>query len=107
RLADGIGDQQAAIGGDRKPDRAAPDMRGARLPRFNTETCREILIIAKRAAIFKWHPDDLVAGRHGGVPRSLERDEGIAPIFFRELRARIEGKAERGRMRLEEDIGQD
>jgi hypothetical protein len=55
---------------------AAPDL-GA-LFAGRPKAGREILVSAFGAAVFERHPHDLVAGRHGAVPRALQRHKQAA-----------------------------
>src|SRR5438270_3669659 len=75
RAAGVVGNQQRAILGDGERRRPAPHF-GAMQAR-GPEPGDEVLIEALRLAVLERHAHDLVAGRFGAVPGTLQRDEGI------------------------------
>src|ERR1700733_563076 len=95
-----FGNQQRAVLVHRNPDRAAPDFGIA-----DHEAGGEIVIFAGRRAVFDDDADDFVAGAFGPIPRAMLGGENVAAIVRRELRGVIERHAERGGVRLDEDVG--
>ena len=92
RAAGIVGNEQRAVLGDGKCGRAAPDL-GA-LSARGPKTGREILVVAFGSAVFEGHQDDLVAGRLGSVPRSLQRHKQLAFVLRRELVALVKNEVE-------------
>src|SRR5208337_3466485 len=95
-----VGDEEGAVACDGDVDRAAPDTGVA-----GHEADKKILIDPCRAAVRHEKPDDLVAGALRPVPRAVEGDERVAPVFGGELSSLVERDPERGRMRLEQRVG--
>ena len=85
--------------GHRDPDRAAPHALVV-----GNEADKEILIHARRLTVLHQEAHDFVAGALRAIPRAVQSDEGVARIFGGKLIRRIEGDAERRRMRLNENV---
>src|SRR6266702_7087475 len=81
-------------------DRAAPD-RGI----IDHEADDEILVLAGGHAVLHDPADDLVAGALGPVPGPVLGGEDAALVFGRELVAGVDHHPERGRMRLDQNVG--
>src|SRR5215471_4016694 len=84
-IADVVGDEQAAVGGDGEAGGAAPDLRGLRAA--DPKAGEEVLVAAGGPAVLEGYAHDLVAGRLRGVPGTVERHESVAAILDRELLA--------------------
>ena len=84
----------------RDPDRAAPDALVV-----IDEADKEIFVCARRLAVLYQEAHDFVARALRAIPRAVQRDEGAASVFRGKLIRRIEGDAERRRMRLKENVG--
>ncbi len=69
------------------------------------ESGHEIFVFPIRFAVLQRHPDHLIPGALGLVPRSVLRGENIALIILRKLVAFIEGHLERRIVRLQQNIG--
>ncbi|CDX27565.1 hypothetical protein MPL3356_70065 [Mesorhizobium plurifarium] len=94
-----LGQDQRAVLGHGDADRPAPD-----LVVRHDEAGGEILIFAGRLAVLEFQPHHLVAGADIAVPRTVQRDEGVALIISRKIAAFVEGDVERRRMRLHQHI---
>ncbi len=100
RAAAVIADEQRAVMRHRDADRAAPDASvvADEAERGNPRTRRSACRPSSRA-------HDLVAGERRAIPRAVQGDEGVAFVVGGKLIRRIEGDAERRRMRLNENVG--
>ena len=91
-----------AVLGDGHADRPAPDVAVG-----GDEADEEVLVLAGRLAVLQRDADHLVAGPPGAVPRAVLGGEDVALVLGGELVAGVEGHVERGRVRLEEHVGDD
>ena len=103
RAAGVVGDQQRAVLGDGKSGGAAPDL--GELFARRPEAGREILVPAFGTAVLERHAHDLVPGRHGAVPRALQRDKEAALVSGRKLVALVKDRIEQRGVRGEQLIG--
>ncbi len=99
-----IGDEQAAIFGDRDTYGAAPY-----LAVFGDEAGEEVFVAAIGVAVVHRDADDFVARAVGTVPGAVFRGKGVAVILLWELffMVGIEDHLERGHVGLNEDVGGD
>src|SRR5947209_1826474 len=84
---------------DGDADRASPYA-----PIVGDEAGEKVLILPRRRAVLEGQAHDLVARSLGAVPRAMQRNEGVALISLRELRALIERDPQWRRMGLDQDI---
>src|SRR3984885_8498749 len=68
--------QQRPVLIDGNADRAAPDLRIA-----DHEAGGEILVFARRRAVFHQYADDLVAGAFGAIPGAMLGGKNIAAVL--------------------------
>src|SRR5205807_9901735 len=99
-----VGDQEGAAADDEEADGAAPDLGAGRV---DHEAGHEVLVAAAGASAGERDAHDLVAGAQGAVPGAVEGDEGVAAVGGGERGPGVEAAAERGGVRLEEDVGDD
>src|SRR5271166_3576532 len=97
-----VGDEQAAVFGDRDAYRPAPD-----LAVIGDEAGEEVFVAAVGAAVVHGDVNDFVAGAVGAVPGAMFRSKGVAVKLLRKLflLVGIKDHLERGHMGLDEDIG--
>src|SRR5579862_2332450 len=100
RAARVLGDEQGAILVHRDADRAAPDFGIA-----DDKSGGEVVVLAGRHAVLYYDADDFVAGSLGSVPRPVFGGENIAAVLLWKLRPVIECQTERGRMGLQQHVG--
>ena len=84
----------------RHADRARPN-RGV----VHHEAGHEVLVFAGRHPVLQARADHLVAGPLPPVPRSVLGRKRIPTIFRRELVAIVHDHSHRGRMRLDQHVG--
>ena len=94
-----LAEQERAVGRDRHGHRATEN--GLVVEH---EAGDEILVNAGRRAIRETQAHDLVTGALAAIPRSMQRDEGVAAIVGRKAVAFVEGDAERRRMGLDQHV---
>src|SRR6266550_7920328 len=94
-----VTDQQRSVGKDQQANRPAPALAVRALPPDDE------ILHAHRAmpAAVDLDPHDLGPRRYRAIPRAVQRDERVAAILARELRARVEREPERRRVRLDRD----
>src|SRR6202011_4586218 len=64
----------------------------------------EILILAGGHAVPKLDADDLIPGAFGAVPRAVLGRKRIASVLSGKLRPGVEGKLQRGGVRLDQHV---
>src|SRR5712664_182010 len=94
-----VTDQERAIRRDQNTDRPPPAQTVGTLP------TNDKIVYTHGAASATVHLDahDLGSGRHGPIPRAVQRDECVTAILAGELCARVEREAERRGVRLHRD----
>src|SRR5262245_56518269 len=99
--------EQAAVGGNRHTNRAAPALkRHATLAVIDVEAGHEVLE-RPRLPVRDWEECHAGPRPYRAIPRAVQRHESSAAIALWKLRAGIEGDAERGRMRRDQDVRDD
>src|SRR5205085_1064078 len=97
-----LGEQLRAVLCRGDADRPAPYRRIV-----NDEAGDEVLVFAGRHAVVHDRADDLVAGAGRAIPGAVLGGKDAAAVFGREPVAGIDRELQRGRMRLEQDVGND
>src|SRR5258708_34303412 len=95
-----FGEQQRAVMRDRDANGPSPH-RGI----IDDKAGDKILVFAGGDAVLETNADDLVAGAFRPVPRAMFGREPIAAIFAWKRAAIVECEPQRGRVRLDQDVG--
>src|SRR5215831_10448659 len=95
-----LADEESAVMRHRHADGAGPN--GGVV---HDETGHEVLIFAGRHPVLQARADHLVAGPFSSVPRAVLVRNRIPAIFRGELVAIVDDHSHRGRMRLDQHVG--
>src|SRR5215471_17261474 len=95
-----LADEQSAVMRHRHTDGARPN-RGV----VHDEAGHEVLIFAGRYPVLQARADHLVAGPFPPVPRAVLGRERIPAVFRGKLVAIVDDHSHRGRMRLDQHVG--
>src|SRR5262249_40062397 len=95
-----LADEERAVMGHRYADRARPH-RGV----VDDKPGHEVLIFAGRHSVLQPHADHFIAGALRAVPRAVLGRKHIPAVFRGELVAIVDDHHHRGRMRLDQHVG--